>query len=131
VNEDYDISTDGRKKIENGEKFFSLGNVVWITNLDNPKRQEKIILYKEYNEIEFPKYDNYDGIEVSKVANIPFDFNGVMGVPITFLDKYNPDQFEIIGIDRPLLFELKGKSSRFYLNGKELYARIAIRNKQL
>jgi len=137
VNEDYDISTDGRKKIENGEKFFSLGNVVWITNLDNPKRQEKIILYKEYNEIEFPNYDNYDAIEVSKVANIPFDFNGVMGVPITFLDKYNPDQFEILGLSSSASYnsEIVGipflgyKDARPLIMGKNTYARILIKKK--
>lgn len=123
VNEDYDISTDGRKKIENGEKFFSMGNVVWITNLDNPKRQEKIILYKEYNEIEFPKYDNYDGIEVSKVANIPSDFNGVMGVPITFLDKYNPEQFEIVK------FRKGDDDKDLSIKGKCPYFRILIKKK--
>jgi hypothetical protein len=137
VNEDYDISTDGRKKIENGEKFFSLGNVVWITNLDNPKRQEKIILYKEYNEIEFPKYDNYNAIEVSKVANIPFDFDGVMGVPITFLDKYNPDQFDILGLSSSASYnsEIVGipflgyKDARPLIKGKNTYARILIKKK--
>ena len=71
----------------------------WFTNLDIKKRHEELILVKKYagHEDEYPKYDNYDAIEVSKVADIPFDYDGVMGVPITFLDKYCPDQFEIVG----------------------------------
>ncbi len=73
-------------------------NVHWFTNLDHSKRHEKLILYKPYNETEYPKYDNYDVINVNKVAEIPFDYYGIMGVPITFLDKYNPDQFEIVAI---------------------------------
>jgi len=78
------------------------GNVGWYTNLDTTKRHEKITPYKKYNPEEYPKYHNYDAIEVSKVADIPADYDGEMGVPITFLDKYNPDQFEIIGSSRNL-----------------------------
>ncbi|HOG15621.1 MAG TPA: adenine-specific methyltransferase EcoRI family protein, partial [Candidatus Absconditabacterales bacterium] len=70
----------------------------WYTNLDISKRHEELILYKKYNSSEYPKYDNYDAIEVGKVAEIPCDYSGAMGVPITFLDKYNPEQFEIIGL---------------------------------
>ena len=69
----------------------------WFTNLEHNKRHEEIILHKKYNPDDYPKYDNYDAIEVSRVADIPFDYKGVMGVPITFLDKFNPDQFEILG----------------------------------
>lgn len=72
------------------------GNICWYTNLDIKKRHEKLILWKEYNEVEYPKYDNYDAINVDKVTDIPVDYYGVMGVPITFLDKYCPEQFEII-----------------------------------
>ena len=68
----------------------------WFTNLDIKKRHENLILYKHYSPEEFPKYDNYDAINVDKVSDIPLDYNGVMGVPITFLDKYNPEQFEIV-----------------------------------
>ncbi|MRJ10079.1 restriction endonuclease subunit M [Ornithobacterium rhinotracheale] len=71
-------------------------NVHWFTNLDHNKRHEKLILYKKYTPEEYPKYDNYDAINVNKVAEIPCDYDGVMGVPITFLDKYNPEQFEIV-----------------------------------
>ncbi len=70
---------------------------IWFTNIDNPKRHAKIPLYKRYAPAEYPTYDNYDAIEVGKVAEIPADYAGAMGVPITFLDKYNPEQFEIVG----------------------------------
>lgn len=70
----------------------------WFTNLDIKKRHENLILYKHYSPEEYPKYDNYDAINVDKVGEIPLDYDGVMGVPITFLDKYNPEQFEIIGM---------------------------------
>ena len=81
---------------ENGQKWRSLGNICWFTNLEVSKRHENLTLYKKYNPEEYPKYDNYDAIEVSKVAEIPYDYEGAMGVPITFIDKYNPEQFEII-----------------------------------
>lgn len=83
---------------ETGQKWRSMGNVCWYTNLDHNKRHEQLILYKKYcgNESDYPKYDNYDAINVDKVAEIPEDYDGVMGVPITFLDKYNPEQFEIV-----------------------------------
>lgn len=73
-------------------------NVAWFTNLDTAKRHEDLILFKTYNPDEYPTYDNYDAIEVAKIADIPCDYDGVMGVPLTFLDKYNPDQFEILGL---------------------------------
>ena len=71
---------------------------IWFTNLDHKKRHEELILYKRYSPEEYPHYDNYDAINVDKVANIPEDYDGVMGVPITFLDKHNPEQFEILGV---------------------------------
>ena len=82
-----------------GQKWRSMGNICWFTNLDIQKRHENLILYKSYNPEEYPTYDNYNAIEVSKTAEIPFDYDGVMGVPITFMDKYNPEQFEIVGIN--------------------------------
>ena len=75
----------------------NFGNVNWYTNLDHNKRHEELILYKTYNPEEYPTYENYDGINVDKVVNIPIDYDGAMGVPITFMDKYNPNQFEILG----------------------------------
>lgn len=81
-----------------GKKWRSLGNACWFTNLDIPRRHEDLILYKTYNPEEYPTYDNYDAIEVSKIVDIPADYMGVMGVPLTFLGKHNPDQFEVLGL---------------------------------
>ena len=108
-----------------------LGNAVWFTNLDHKKRHEDLILYKKYSPDEYPKYDNYDAINVGKTDHIPVDYAGEMGVPISFLDKHNPSQFEIIGMDRPLITQLTGKQSRFKIKGKEIFARIVIRNKRI
>ena len=82
---------------ESGQKWRSMGNVCWFTNLDHNKRHEEMILYKRYNPEEYPKYYNYDGIDVRNVAEIPMDYDGDMGVPDTFLNSYNPDQFELVG----------------------------------
>lgn len=83
---------------ENGQKWRSLGNAGWFTNLDFANRHEDLILYKSYAPELYPSYDNYDAIEVSKVVDIPMDYDGIMGVPLTFLDKHNPAQFEIQGL---------------------------------
>ena len=133
VPDHYDIKTKTRMKTVNGQKYFSMGNVYWFTNLDNRKRHEDITLYKTYhkNESDYPTYDNYNAINVDKVADIPMDYKGHMGVPITFIDKYNPEQFEIVGIDRVLVEETTGKVSRFRINNKEKYARVVIRNKKI
>lgn len=88
-----------RYREENGIKYRSMGNICWYTNLDIEKRHENLILYKPYSKNEYYDYINYGGINVNKVAEIPCDYGGVMGVPITFMDKYNPEQFEIMGID--------------------------------
>ena len=80
------------------------GNIGWFTNLDVAKRHEKLILWKNYSPEEYPKYDNYDAINVGKVSKIPCDYSGVMGVPITFLDSFSPDQFEILGYSQGDLF---------------------------
>jgi len=81
-----------------GQKWRSMGNACWITNLDIAKRHEDIILYKKYNHEAYQSYDNYDAIEVGRAVDIPADYDGVMGVPLTFLDRHNPDQFEIVGV---------------------------------
>ena len=110
---------------ETGQKWRSMGNICWFTNLDIAKRHEELILYKSYNPEEYPHYDNYDAINVNKVAEIPLDYDSVMGVPITFMDKYNPEQFEIIGtstMDMP-----KGAP---YVLGKRIYERILIRRRK-
>ena len=131
VPDHYEIETETRIKTVDGQKYFSMGSVYWFTNLDTRKRHEDLILYKTYNKTEYPTYDNYDAINVNKVADIPVDYKGLMGVPITFIDKYNPDQFEILGIDRVLVEEATGKVSRFRIDNKEIYARVIIRNKKI
>lgn len=78
--------------------FVKVPAICWFTNLDIKRRHEEMILYKKYNELEYPRYDNYDAINVDKVVDIPKDYYGMIGVPITYLDKYNPDQFEIVGL---------------------------------
>ena len=105
------------------------GNICWFTNLPSMKRNEELVLVKKYNSIDYPKYDNYDAIEVSKVANIPMDYDGIMGVPITFLYKYNPNQFEIVG----LMATTAVTDINFgypYVNGKKKFARVLIRRKK-
>lgn len=112
------------------------GNIGWYTNLEIEKRHEKLILNKKYTPKEYSNYDNYLAINVNKVIDIPYDYNGVIGVPITFLDKYNPDDFEILGADEA---EGKGLSNGLYIqgskykqcyaNGKRIYKRIFIRKK--
>ena len=80
-----------------GGDIRKFGNKMWFTNLEIKKRYEDLLLYKTYNSIDYPKYDNYNAINVDKVKDIPMNYDGIMGVPITFLDKYNPNQFEIVG----------------------------------
>lgn len=116
-----DIATAGNHK----EGMIRVSGVNWFTNLDLPKRHEELILYKQYTQEDYPKYDNYDAINVDKTADIPEDYYGVMGVPITFMDKYNPDQFEIINTSTIAM--PKGAP---YINGKRIYERILIRNKK-
>lgn len=90
---------------ETGQKWRSFGNMCWFTNLDISKRHEDLILYKTYYPEQYPTYDNYDAIEVAKTVEIPMDYDGVMGVPITFLHKYSADQFDIVGIAKAPLGE--------------------------
>lgn len=85
-------------QMNDGMKYGKVPAISTFTNLDIQKRHDNLILYKHYSPEEFPKYDNYDAINVDKVSDIPLDYNGVMGVPITFMNQYNPDQFEIIGL---------------------------------
>ena len=96
VPDSYPLNAAGCRVDENGKRFIRVKGVRWYTNIDFKERHEDIILYKKYTPEEYPKYDNYDAINVDKTGEIPCDYDGVMGVPITFLDKYNPDQFEIV-----------------------------------
>ena len=116
----------GYKLDEKGRKMFFVNGVTWFTNIENKRRNEKLDLYKRYSFEDYPKYDNFDAINVDKVADIPMDYDGVMGVPITFLYKYNPTQFEIIGIDR-YVEDNPHYGHRFTIKGKETYARVLIK----
>lgn len=120
---------------DNGQKWRSLGNICWFTNLDHKKRHEELELYKRYSPEEYPEYDNYRAINVDKVSDIPEDYYGEMGVPITFLDKYNPDQFEIIdGIGRYSILDNENtKKAGKYLSmidGKAKFFRIVIKRRK-
>ncbi len=135
VPDDYEQREFRSWRDENGVNWRSLGNACWFTNLDIAKRHVDIILYKKYNRKEYSKYDNYDAINVDKVKDIPMDYDGVMGVPITFMDKYNPEQFEIVGLIAGNIKGMAGiKSSSGkdgpYINGKLKYGRILIRNRK-
>ena len=132
-----------------GKKYISVAGTGWFTNLDHKKRHDEFVFVRRYNPNDYPRYANYDAIEVSKTADIPEDWDGMMGVPDTFLDKYNPDQFEIIGIAegdsgkqlglKPVPKELKKvnrslRDGQLYLmiDGKPVkpYSRIIIRRKK-
>lgn len=115
-------------RINDGNHYAKVPAISIFTNLDVTKRHEKMILTKKYDSKVYLKYDNYDAINVDRVVDIPSDYEGVMGVPITFLDKYNPEQFEIVGLDRYVPDNPK-YGHRFTINGKETYARILIRRK--
>ncbi|MBO7567084.1 MAG: adenine-specific methyltransferase EcoRI family protein [Bacteroidales bacterium] len=98
VPNDYPLNAAGCRQDANGNKFIRVKGVRWFTNLDYKERHEDLILYKAYNNEDYKHYENFDAINVDKTADIPLDYDGIMGVPITFMDKYNPDQFEIIGL---------------------------------
>jgi len=106
-----------------------MGRIMWFTNLDTTKRHEELTLYKKYTPEEFLKYDNYNIINVDKIADIPTDYNGVMGVPITFVDKYNPGQFEILGISNSARWI--GYECFTIIQGRKIYNRILIKNKKV
>ena len=120
-----DIATAG----DHREGMIRVSGVHWFTNLDTKKRHEQLVLYKTYTPEEYPTYDTYNAINVNKTCDIPCDYDGAMGVPITFFDKYNPEQFEILGVLNhgcDNIYDL----AKPVLNGKELYTRILIRRKQ-
>lgn len=142
----YKSRTTGYRE-ENGIKYCSFGNICWFTNLDYAKRHELLTLYKKYNPKEYHYYDNYDAINVNKILDIPLNYEGIIGTPITFLDKYNPEQFEILGImdrqnssglrtkkytskDTPKYNDLNARGV-IEVNGKlkAMYARIIIKHK--
>jgi len=144
VPDSYPLNAAGTRVDENGKKFIRVKGVRWFTNLDFSERHEEMVLYKAYNAEEYPRYVNYDAIEVGTTKEIPCDYFGEMGVPITFLDKYNPEQFEIVGSSRTLSkpmsqFAEKGSFSqggpRFYLKNadgtyRRMYDRLVIKRRK-
>lgn len=139
INKHYtDYATAGNHK----EGMIRVSGVVWFTNIETKKRHEDLILYKTYygNEKEYPKYDNYDAINVNKTKDIPLDYKGTMGVPITFMDKYNPEQFEIVGradaniANEGNQYHISGyadKGGAPMISGIFIYKRILIKNKKI
>ena len=129
--------------VKDGVRYQTVGSTAWFTNLDHHKRHEELVTWKKYSPEEFPHYDNYDAIEVSQVKHIPADYDGVMGVPITFLGKWNPDQFEIVAMFKsgqfgrdlganavPVMVNgVMKKATEPVVNGKLTYARILIERK--
>lgn len=145
VPDDYPLDAAGCGIDEiTGRKYIRVKGIRWFTNLDIKQRHEEMILVRHYTPEQYPKYVNYDAIEVAKTSDIPCDYDGEMGVPITFMDKYNPEQFEIIGISRELVRTLSEdvrkngaypQIGRFYLDVgaekyKKVYERLVIRNKR-
>ncbi|MDR2153053.1 MAG: adenine-specific methyltransferase EcoRI family protein [Helicobacteraceae bacterium] len=116
-------------KIVDDKKLANVPSI-WFTNMDIAKRHENLILYKTYTAREYPRYDNYDAINVDKTAEIPMDYDDIMGVPVTFLDKYNPDQFEIIGSMASTTIDEYSKGYPF-IGGERKYARILIKRKSV
>ncbi len=123
VPDDYPLNAAGCGVDTNGRKYIRVKGVRWYTNLDHHKRHEEMDLVRFFSPEDYPKYDNYDAINVDRTQDIPCDYPGVMGVPITFLDKYNPEQFEIIR------FRKGSDDKDLSINGKCPYFRILIRNK--
>ena len=146
VPDDYPLNAAGCGIDENGQRFIRVKGVRWFTNLDMPQRHERLPLKEEFSEENYPKYENYDAVNVSRTANIPFNYDGVMGVPITFLDKYSPDQFEILMLangnvranSSPEILKRVGYSKHDLdkggvgiIDGKRSYARILIQRRKL
>ena len=132
----FDVPADYAKKLQirgGGYKLIDgvvkvhLGTAAWFTNLEHRKRNEELLLYRRYNPEDYPKYDGYDVINIDKTVDIPMDYEGAMGVPITFLDKYNPRQFEIMGIANSARYI--GYRCYTLLGGRKVYNRILIQRK--
>lgn len=136
VPDDYPLNAAGYRVDENGVKFIRVKGVRWFTNMDYPQRHEDLILYKTYNPDDYPTYDNYNAINVNFTKEIPRDYDGAIGVPITFLDKYNPEQFEILDANdfrKSDKVKVKAhgliKDKEGAINGSPKYVRILIKRK--
>jgi hypothetical protein len=129
VPDSYEEKKTDFKIDEHGQKWRRMGNICWFTNLDIEKRHEEMTLFRTYSPEVYPKYDNYDAIEVSRTADIPCDYYGLMGVPITYMQYYNPEQFEIVSDSR--YHDGQDFSDDInVINGKTLYRRLLIRRKR-
>jgi len=130
VPEYYEPKSTDYKQDSDGQKWRRMGGICWFTNLDHKKRHESMILVAKYSPDKYPRYDNYDAIEVSRTVDIPEDWAGVMGVPVTFLDKFNPEQFSVVGCSyaygRPDGWPTDTIMSG-YIRGKPIYKRLLIR----
>lgn len=145
VPDDYPLTAVGSRVDSDGNKFIRVKGVRWFTNLDYAERHQDLVLSRQYRADDYPRYVNFDAIDVSKTADIPADYDGLMGVPITFIDKYNPDQFEVVGSSKTLgrpMSEIAEKGTfqqggpRFYLadgvnSYRRMYDRIVVRNRRL
>ena len=136
VPEDYPLNAAGCGVDPDGKRYIRVKGVRWYTNLDIKQRHDEMILVKRYNPDTYPSFDNYEAINIDFTADIPCDFAGAMGVPITFLDRYSPDQFEILNAndfrkseDVPIKAHGLIKDKDGAIGGKPKYARILIRNK--
>ena len=119
VPDDYPLSKNGSKIDDNGKRLTRVSGIRWFTNLSHNNRNDKLELTKKYSQEEYPSYDNYNAINVNRTKDIPMDFNGIMGVPITFIDKYNQNQFEIIGIANGR-FICEAMSTKNYINVRQV-----------
>ena len=128
VPDDYEAKTTDFRVDPDGSKWRRIGNICWFTNLDFPKRHEPMPLRKEYSPEAYRKYDEYDAIEVARVDDIPCGYDGRMGVPITFLTRHNPEQFDIVGLDR-YVADNPRRGYRLKLGGRETYARLIIKKR--
>ena len=124
VPDDYPLTASGCGVDENGQKYVKVKGIRWFTNIDYSTRYVDLSLNRTYSAENYPKYENCDAINVDKYKDIPYDYDGVMGVPITFIDHYNPRQFKILGLDKDFTSDKK----RGIINGKQLYARVFIKN---
>lgn len=123
----YEVRSRSLRVDEQGNRYVRVAGVRWFTNLEHDKRNQELRLYEKYDPKKYPKYDNYDAIEVSETKTIPKDYFGEMGVPISYLNRHCPKQFEIVGYNREILKALGQKPIDLMVNGKTKYARIIIR----
>jgi len=129
VPDHYPLEAAGFRVDENGIRYIRVKGVRWFTNLDFEERHELLTLFKRYTPEDYPRYDNFDAININKTSEIPYDYEGIMGVPITFLDKYNPEQFEIVGNLGSYAPDGYSLASAIFINGKKIFKRIVIKRK--